>query len=236
MMTMPLYQATAVRQGLGCSLRPGGDYLTRRILELTRPDAHQTVLDAGCGPGATLGLLRARGLYNCLGLDRDWPFLSEAKNDTLTVLQADLPRLPLADRTIDMILCECAWNLTPQKNVLAEFSRVLRPHGILAITDIFARSFDAVEGAWPVPCCFAGATDLETVRSLVVDAGFTVTLLEDHSRLLRETAAHFVFAHGSLHGFWLAVTGSTELADQACKASQVTKPGLFLLIAKRNPL
>jgi len=236
MMTMPLYQATAVRQGLGCSLRPGGDYLTRRILELTQPAKHQTILDAGCGPGASLDLLLAHGLPNSLGLDVDRTFLSEARNSTLPVLQADLPRLPLADRTIDMVLCECAWNLTPQKNVLAEFSRVLRPHGILAITDIFARSFDAVEGAWPVPCCFAGATDLETVRSLVVDAGFSITLLEDHSRLLRETAARFVFAHGSLHGFWLAVTGSTELADQACKASQVTKPGLFLLIAKRNPL
>ena len=235
-MAMPLYQATAVRQGLGCSLRPGGDYLTRRILELTRPNAHQMVLDAGCGPGASLGLLRALGLHNSLGLDRDWPFLSEAKNDRLTVLQADLSRLPLADQKIDMVLCECAWNLTPKKNALAEFGRVLRPHGILAITDIFARSFDAVEGAWPVPCCFAGASDLETVRSLVVDAGFTVTLLEDHSRLLRETAAHFVFAHGSLHGFWLAVTGSSELAAQACRASQATKPGLFLLIAKRNPL
>ena len=236
MMAMPLYQTTAVRQGLGCSLRPGGEYLTRRIFELTRPDAQQTVLDAGCGPGASLGLLQTYGLHNCLGLDHDWPFLSQAKNNTHPVLQADLCRLPLADQKIDMVLCECVWNLTPKKNVLAEFGRVLRPHGVLAITDIFARRFESVEASWPIPCCFAGATDLETVQSLVVDAGFTVTLLEDHSRLLRETAARFVFAHGSLHGFWLAATGSSELAAQACRASQATKPGLFFLLAKRNPL
>lgn len=235
-MAVPLYQSSAVRQGLGCSLRPGGEWLTRRILELSRPEANHVLLDAGCGPGGSLALYRAYGLEKVLGIDLDPEFVAEARILHWPVLQADLCRLPLTDQSIDMVICECAWNLTPRERTLAELGRVVRPGGVLAITDIYAGKPGGPDNTWPVPCCFAGASDLTTVRSLINMAGFTITSLEDHSRLLRETAARFVFEHGSLHGFWLAVTGSAELADQACRASQATKPGLFLLIATRNTL
>jgi len=233
-MALPLYRSPVVRQGLGPALRPGGEELTRRILDLTRPERDQFVLDAGCGPGATLGLLRSRGLRKVLGIDRDQDFLHEARHPHSPVIQADLGHIPLADRSVDLVLCECAWNLGPREQVLAEFGRIVRPGGVLAIADIFVRTSDQGGQDWPVPCCFAGASDLARVRSLVKEAGFAIAALEDHSRLLRQTAARFVFAHGSLHGFWLAVTGNADQADQACRAAAAARPGLFMLIATRS--
>jgi hypothetical protein len=63
-------------------------------------------------------------------------------------------------------------------------------------------------------------------------AGFEVELVEDHSALLKRTAADFVFRYGSLQGFWEAVTGDAKLAESACDASRASRPGLFLLLAR----
>lgn len=227
--TSELYASGPVRAALGPHLRPGGEALTGRMLELAAPGPGSRVLDAGCGCGATLGLLAGRGAM-ALGLDLDRGLLHEAGVGRAAVAQADLAFLPLADAGLDMVLCECAWNLTDKVRVLAEFRRVLRPGGVLALSDIFARGQGA--GDWPVRCCFAQATDLETVAEQVRAAGFEVGVVEDHTALLKKTAAEFVFRHGSLHGFWQAVTGDAGLADMACTASRESRPGLFLLMAR----
>ncbi|MDK9706151.1 MAG: class I SAM-dependent methyltransferase [Desulforhopalus sp.] len=232
----PLYLATAVREGLGASLRPGGDTLTRRILQLTSPAMASTVLDAGCGLGTSMRLLRQYGIRTVIGLDLEAEFLGEARLGNFPVARADLQNLPLTDACLDMLLCECVWNLTDRHRTLGEFARTLRPGGYLALTDIFARSQVNSEDsvAWPVPCCFSGATGLPAVAEMVGAAGFEILVLEDHSRLLTHTAAEFVFAHGSLQAFWQAVTGDAGQASAACAASAATRPGLFLLIAKRS--
>lgn len=233
-MALPLYQSTAVRDALGSALRPGGPALTRRIIELACPQPAMTVLDAGCGPGGSLDILLEHGLNRVLGLDIDRDFLRSARSSRCPVIQADLCRLPLAEDSVDLVICECAWNLTTRERSLAEFRRVLRRGGRLAITDIYNRSGGDDGELWPAPCCFAGASSIETVRELIAAGGFTVIHLEDHSRLLRETAARFVFEYGSLQGFWQAVTGDAATAAQACRAGTAARPGLFLLLASRN--
>ncbi len=232
----PLYSSGPVRQGLGPCLRPGGRILTEKILELTAPTSASMILDAGCGTGASLVLLRQRGFAHAFGVDLDPVLLQEAYGQKLKVSRADLARLPVKDSCLDLVLAECVWNLTDRRQVLAEFRRVLRPDGYLAVTDIFSRSqTDGDRPHWPVRCCFSQAVDLATVAGMVTDAGFKVLVLEDHTRLLKQTAAEFVFAHGSLLAFWEAVTGDTNLAKAACTASAALRPGLFLLIAKRKP-
>jgi arsenite methyltransferase len=179
-------------------------------------------------------LLHEYGVCNVLGLDLEPRFLLESRQKGLQVAQADLTHLPLAEACLDLVLCECVWNLTDRARVLAEFARVLRPGARIALTDIYARSTMDRPGEWPVPCCFSRATDLDTVQRLFIEAGFSITLLEDHTRLLNQTAAEFVFAHGSLHAFWQAVTGDLNLATAACEAAAASRPGLFLLIARRS--
>jgi len=225
--TSELYASAPVRASLGRALRPGGEKLTRRMLELAGPLRGGLALDAGCGCGASLVLLEEHGA-RAVGLDLNAGFLRESWERKLKVARADLAHLPLPDGCLDLVLCECAWNLTDKEQVLAEFLRVLRPGGMLALADIYARGYRA--GEWPVRCCFAQATDLQTVMDQVTGAGFEIDVVEDHTELLKKTAADFVFRHGSLHGFWQAVTGDPDLAQMACDASRVSKPGLFLLM------
>ena len=228
MRTSELYASAPVRATLGRALRPGGEKLTRRMLELAGPLRGALVLDAGCGCGASLALLEQHGA-RAVGLDLNAGFLRESTARKLRVARADLAYLPLPDGCLDLVLCECVWNLTDKERVLAEFCRVLRPGGVLALADIYARGYRA--GEWPVRCCFAQATDLQTVMDQVAGAGFEIDVVEDHTELLKKTAADFVFRHGSLYGFWQAVTGDPDLAQMACDASRVSKPGLFLLMA-----
>lgn len=228
MKTSELYASAPVRATLGRALRPGGEKLTRRMLELAGPLQGALVLDAGCGCGASLVLLEEHGA-RAVGLDLNAGFLRESSGRKLKVARADLAYLPLPDGCLDLVLCECVWNLTDKERALAEFLRVLRPGGVLALTDIYARGYRA--GEWPVRCCFSQATDLQTVMEQVSGAGFEIDVVEDHTELLKKTAADFVFRHGSLHGFWQAVTGDPDLATAACAASKATRPGLFLMMA-----
>jgi ubiquinone/menaquinone biosynthesis C-methylase UbiE len=232
----PLYLAPSVRAGLGACLRPGGATLTRRIVDLIAPDTAGIALDAGCGLGASMTFLRQVGFRTVIGLDLEDELLREARKKHQCLARADLAHLPLPDSCLAMILCECVWNLTERRQVLREFARSLRPGGFLALTDIYARrgNNNNPPGTWPVRCCFSQATDLETVAGLVTAAGFEILILEDHTRLLTRTAAEFVFAHGSLQGFWQAVTGDTNQANAACAATAAIRPGLFLLIARSN--
>lgn len=231
-MAASLYLSESVREGLGQTLRPGGEILTRRMLELATLRSGCVVLDAGCGTGATLRLLEEDYGVQGVGLDLDAGLLREARHKGMGAVQADLAYLPVAGCCADMILCECAWNLTDKERTLAEFARVLKPGGALLLSDIFARG--KRDESWPVRCCFAQATTLEETCFQVEAAGFFVEIVEDHSPLLARTAADFVFRHGSLRGFWQAVTGNAEMADAACQAAKSSRPGLFLLVAKRE--
>lgn len=228
MRTSELYASAPVRATLGRALRPGGEKLTRRMLELAGPLRGRLALDAGCGCGVSLALLEEHGA-RAVGLDLNAAFLRESRGRQLRVARADLAELPLPDGCADLIVCECAWNLTDKERVLAEFFRVLRPGGVFALADIYARGYRS--GEWPVRCCFAQATDLQTVMDQVAGAGFEIDVVEEHTELLKKTAADFVFRHGSLHGFWQAVTGSADLATAACAASRAARPGLFLMMA-----
>ncbi|MEE4137526.1 MAG: class I SAM-dependent methyltransferase, partial [Desulforhopalus sp.] len=135
----PLYLSSAVREGLGPCLRPGGTVLTRRIIDLLQPDDACTILDAGCGSGASMALIKQHGFATVFGIDLDCGLLSEARKTCPTVARGDLARLPLAGRKWDIILCECTWNLTEKEQTIKEFARVLKPGGMLAMTDIYTR-------------------------------------------------------------------------------------------------
>jgi len=231
-----LHLSAPIRRGLGDCLRPGGLAVTRRMLELVQLPPDPAVLDAGCGTGATVAFLRGRGLRNVFGIDLDASLLTASGCCPTCLTQGDLACLPVSGRCLDLVVCECAWNLADRCRVLAEFARVSKPGAYLGLSDIYNRSPSGTgdRTAWPIASCLSMATGLDTVVSEVTGAGFSIEAVEDHSALLTRTAAEFVFAHGSLHGFWQAVTGDAGLADRACAAAADSRPGLFLVIARRK--
>ncbi len=226
-----LHSSLPVRNGLGKHLKPGGDALTERMLQLASPKQNDRILDAGCGAGSTLVTLQNRGYRYLFGVDIDLSLLGEASFPK--AVQADIADLPLLSACVDLVICECVYNLTDKSRSLKEFARVLQPGGLLALSDIYARSSSQADTGWPIQCCFSAATDLATVEKEVSEAGFSLICLEDHTNYLKQTAAEFVFQYGSLKDFWVAVTGDAQSAEAACNASAATRPGLYLLLAQR---
>ena len=165
----------AVRASLGCGnpaalaeLRPG-----------------EVVLDLGSGGGIDV-LLSARRVGPtgfAYGLDMTDEMLALAERNAaeqgavnVRFLRGTIEEVPLADRSVDVVISNCVINLSGDKaRVLREAFRVLRPGGRLAVSDV------VVQGELPPEVrqdlemwvgCVAGALDEGEYRSLLADAGF----------------------------------------------------------------
>jgi SAM-dependent methyltransferase len=96
-----------------------------------------TALDAACGTGRYAGYLADRG-HRVVGVDRSAEMLDRARARVPAgaFVRADLHRLPLADDTVDVVVCGLALVHVPSLSpVFAEFARALRPGGHLVISD-----------------------------------------------------------------------------------------------------
>lgn len=95
-------------------------------------------LDAACGTGRYSALLAERG-HRVTGVDRSPDMLDRARVRVpgAGFLLGDLHRLPVADRSVDLVTCALALTHVPALGpVFAEFARVLRPGGHLVICDM----------------------------------------------------------------------------------------------------
>jgi hypothetical protein len=90
--------------------------------------------------------------------------------------QSNIDRIPLPDASVDCVISNCVLNLAPDKSaVFREITRVLKPGGRLAVSDIalkgelpeaIARSMAAYVG------CIAGAIRIDDYRAGLLAAGF----------------------------------------------------------------
>lgn len=127
------YESSEVYEG--CLARRGPERF-RDYVDLVASHAHlrDPVLDAGCGVGQALGLLRQHGLA-AVGVDVAERFLRPARAAGLPVAKADIARLPFKDGQFQVIGCyEVAEHLTDIESACREMLRALRPGGILCIT------------------------------------------------------------------------------------------------------
>src|SRR5215813_3720184 len=108
------------------------------LLELPR-GAHGNLLEAGCGTGIeTANLRRLAPRLSIYGVDISSVALADAvrRSDTGGAIfyQAALERLPFADAVFDFISShEVIEHVEDPAMVLQEFSRVLKPGGVVAI-------------------------------------------------------------------------------------------------------
>jgi demethylmenaquinone methyltransferase/2-methoxy-6-polyprenyl-1,4-benzoquinol methylase len=107
---------------------------------LARPDAR--VLDVCCGTGDVLFHLADRASAQVLGADFCHPMLvsanrkAESRGREARLIEADALELPLADNSLDAISIAFGFrNLANYRGGLAEFHRVLKPGGVLAILE-----------------------------------------------------------------------------------------------------
>jgi SAM-dependent methyltransferase len=104
------------------------------VLASLRPG---TALDAACGTGRHAARLAVLG-HRVIGVDSSPEMLERAcaKVPEAEFHLADLHRLPLPDRHVDLVVCALSLTHVPElAPALAEFVRVLRPGGHLVLSD-----------------------------------------------------------------------------------------------------
>ena len=103
---------------------------------------NQFVLDYGCGYGRLLHKLWLIGYRNLLGIDASSEMIQRAKklNDQIEFRVNQENTIPLPDNSIDGILLFAVLTCIPQnidqQYLIAELYRILRPNGIIYISDL----------------------------------------------------------------------------------------------------
>jgi demethylmenaquinone methyltransferase/2-methoxy-6-polyprenyl-1,4-benzoquinol methylase len=105
----------------------------RSVRELRLPGG-ALVADLACGTGDLCRELSRNG-YRAVGFDFSFGMLAEATTDA-PLVQADVLRLPLADRSIDGATCGFALrNVVDLGAFFAEMARVVRPGGRISLLE-----------------------------------------------------------------------------------------------------
>ena len=86
------------------------------------------VVDVGCGRGAHLEQVVARGC-RAIGVDLDDEALAACAKQGLAVVRARAEALPFRTGSLGGLICKVALPYTDEARALVEFARVLAPHG-----------------------------------------------------------------------------------------------------------
>jgi ubiquinone/menaquinone biosynthesis C-methylase UbiE len=163
------------------------------LLDLAGVAPGQRVLDVACGTGivARTAADRMRGTGTVVGVDLNEAMLAVARRvrPDLAWRHGDAARLPFADASFDVALCQMALMFFPDRAAaLAEMARVLAPGGTAAV--VVPGRLDAQPGyapfvdmavrhagaaAAPLLSAYFACGDLAELRALVESAGLRVT-------------------------------------------------------------
>ena len=116
-----------------------------QLLDLEQPVVREILdglpvgvaLDAACGTGRHTAYLASLG-HEVIGVDTSPEMLRRAREKVPAgeFHEADLYDVPLADDSVDLVVCAIALAHVPDlERAVAEFVRVLRPNGHLVISD-----------------------------------------------------------------------------------------------------
>ena len=105
------------------------------VLDRAALNGTETILDVGCGPGTYLAELRHRGHTGMIvGLDQSATMAHHANTHAHTAV-ADAQALPVADDSVDVVLClHMLYHVADLHRAIAELRRVLRPGGTAMVT------------------------------------------------------------------------------------------------------
>lgn len=118
------------------------------LMDFARHELHRVgrgrVLDVGCGAGRNAVPLAEMG-WNVVGLDLSWPMLRKARERAtelagsahVRLALAPMDRLPIRDRTADLVIAHGIWNLARTsaefRRAVGEAARAARPGAALFV-------------------------------------------------------------------------------------------------------
>ena len=219
------YARTGARWLLGATAHPGGTALTDHLLDRLGLPVGALVADVACGDGATLRRLERRGLL-ALGVDVEPRAVARAGQAVV----GDAHALPLPSSSYDAVVCECAVStFADPLRALGEAARVLRPGGVLAMTDVLLRRDLAPPDVVAAVDRLTTARTLPGYVALVQAAGLRVVRTEDRAAdalaLSRRVARR------------LALVGASRSASTARACARAVEAGALsygLVVAVRG--
>jgi ubiquinone/menaquinone biosynthesis C-methylase UbiE len=170
-------------------------------------DRGETVLDLGSGGGidVLLSAQRVGPTGTAYGLDMTDEMLELARHnqnragvENAEFLKGTIEEVPLPDESVDVIISNCVINLSSDKpRVFREASRVLRPGGRIAVTDIVADP-DMDEATrndmrqWTG--CIAGALTAEEFERELIAAGLAEVEIRETHRVHEQAGSAIIRA------------------------------------------
>jgi arsenite methyltransferase len=170
--------------------------------------AGETVLDLGSGAGTDV-LIAARRVGatgKAIGLDMTDEMLelaqayaAKAGVENVQFLKGYIEDMPLPDASVDVVISNCAVNLSGHKPaVIREAARVLRPGGRFAVSDVIAdtdidEATRADMAAWTG--CIAGALTEHEFHQSLARAGLEGIEIHETHRVHEHAAAAIIRAH-----------------------------------------
>src|SRR6476619_2256019 len=191
--------ADAVAASMGCG----------NPTALLKLEAGETVLDLGSGGGidVLLSAKRVGPTGKVYGLDMTDEMLALANRNKMRAgaenvefLKGEIESIPLPDRSVDVIISNCVINLSgDKKKVLSEAFRVLKPGGIVAVSDVVVRGDVPSELRHNMELwigCVAGALEEGQFLKLLREVGFQNPSIEPTRVYKAEDAAAFLSGAG----------------------------------------
>jgi arsenite methyltransferase len=245
------YDSPALRWLLGEDLHPGGDALSRRLAHLAGLRPGSRVLDVASGRGRTALLLGTEFGADVTGVELSTPSVAAAQTEAeaaglgarVRFVRGDAEALPAPSGAFHAVLCECALCLFPGKaRALAEMRRVLRPGGVVAISDVTAEPDDlpaSLRGVAGRIACLADAFPRAGHEALLQDARFELLAAESHDGALAAMAESIEYRLRAARmldaaaGYGEAISEAIALVREARSAIVRGSLGYRLFVARR---
>jgi SAM-dependent methyltransferase len=164
---------------------------TQELVEILKPQAHESVLDIGSGIGGPARWIAAKCGCHVTGVDLTPEFCAAAHalnlatglEDRVTIENGSALALPVPDGAFDCAYSQnVVMNIADKLGMYREAFRALKPGGRLVLSNLCA---GAVKGdfRFPVPWAETPATSFlvtpEAMRADLVAAGFEIVMFRD---------------------------------------------------------
>lgn len=217
-----------------CSvMRPGGLLLTKKIFEDLNLEKKSKVLDIGCGKGISAAYISNTYEIDVYGIDCSEKLIIEAKKnyESSKLIVADALNLPFEDESFEAIIMECSLSTFENINLaLTQANRVLRPNGVIGISDIYFKS-DEIYLKQQKNLCddfSCGIMSERKLKSIMNLNGYKIIKWEDESKLLKQFLIELIWKGSEFNLDWFAKASKLNSPDAIKNLSY------FTMIAQKN--